>query len=96
MKTTLIALAFAALIMPLHAAKGAGGAGGKKKADPQAAFNRKDKDGNGLLSKKEFLAGADSPAKAKDLFKKKDKDHSGMINRAEFKGTAKTAKKKSK
>lgn len=88
MKLILIALALAALVMPVHAAKEGGGHDGKRKAHPRAAFHRKDKDGNGQLSEQEFTAGAKNEKRAEKRFKKEDADSSGAVSRKEFKGAA--------
>ncbi len=90
MKLTLIAVALAALVMPLHAARDGGGRhrGGRNKEKahhPQAAFHRKDKDGNGQLSEQEFAAGAKNEKRADRRFKKEDADSNGEISRKEFK-----------
>jgi Ca2+-binding EF-hand superfamily protein len=69
----------------------------KPKADPAAAFAKMDKDGDGKLSKDEFLATAkDDAAKAKkeQQFTAKDKDKDGFVSKDEF--LAKPEKKKGK
>lgn len=67
-------------------------AGDKPKADPAAVFAKKDKNGDGKLSKEEFTAGAKDAAKAEAQFTAKDKDKDGSVSKEEF--TAAPAKKK--
>jgi hypothetical protein len=66
--------------------------GEKKKADPAAAFAKKDKNGDGKLSKEEFTAGAKDAAKAETQFAARDKDKDGSVSKEEF--TAAGGKKK--
>ena len=58
--------------------------GAKPKADPAAAFAKKDKNGDGKLSKEEFTAGAKDAAKAEAQFTAKDKDKDGSVSKEEF------------
>ncbi|QIF06235.1 EF-hand domain-containing protein [Roseimicrobium sp. ORNL1] len=58
--------------------------GAKPKVDPAAAFAKKDKDGNGKLSKEEFTANAKDAAKAEKQFANKDKDKDGSVSKEEF------------
>jgi Ca2+-binding EF-hand superfamily protein len=78
-----------ALALPLHAEEAAAGKG--KKGNPEAAFKKRDKDGDGFLSKEEFLAKAKDAEKAGKAFAKKDKDGDGKLSLAE--ATAKPDKK---
>lgn len=48
------------------------------------AFKKKDKDGDGFLSKDEFVKGAKDGEKAAKVFAKKDKDGDGKLSPAEF------------
>jgi Ca2+-binding EF-hand superfamily protein len=66
--------------------------GAKPKADPAAVFAKKDKNGDGKLSKEEFTAGAKDAAKAEAQFTAKDKDKDGSVSKEEF--TAAPAQKK--
>jgi Ca2+-binding EF-hand superfamily protein len=91
MKTTLIAFALAALVLPLHAAKG--DKAPKKKSNPQQVFKKKDSDGNGSLSKEEFVNRAKDPAKAGKAFARKDKDGNGKLSLDEFKAAPKKKKR---
>jgi Ca2+-binding EF-hand superfamily protein len=65
---------------------------GNKKPDPAAVFAKKDKDGDGKLSKEEFVANAKDAAKAEEAFANRDKDKDGFVSKEEF--LAKPAKKK--
>ena len=59
----------------------------KKKRDPEAAFKKRDKDGDGKLSLEEFkgkLKG-EKATKAETAFKKKDKNNDGYLTFEEFK-----------
>lgn len=60
----------------------------KKTPDTDAMFKKKDKDGNGFLSKEEFIAKAKDATKAETAFTKKDKDSDGKISPEEFSGKA--------
>jgi Ca2+-binding EF-hand superfamily protein len=62
--------------------------GKKKKADPDAAFARLDKDNDKKLSLDEFKGKRDAD-KAGKAFKKLDKDNDGSLSLAEFKDRAK-------
>jgi Ca2+-binding EF-hand superfamily protein len=66
--------------------------GDKKKADPEAAFAKKDANGDGKLSKEEFTKGAKDAAKSEQQFTARDKDKDGSISKEEF--TAPGGKKK--
>ena len=61
----------------------------KKKPDPEAAFKKSDKDGDGFLSLEEFLGKrADDPekkAKGEKQFAAKDKDGDKKLSLEEFK-----------
>jgi len=58
--------------------------GDKPKQDPAAMFAKKDKNGDGKVSKDEFLAGAKDAAKAEAAFTAKDKDKDGFLTKEEF------------
>ena len=64
----------------------------KPKMDPAAVFAKKDKNGDGKLSKEEFLDKAKDAAKAEKQFAAKDKDKDGSLSKEEF--TAAGGKKK--
>ncbi|HRJ73442.1 MAG TPA: EF-hand domain-containing protein [Terrimicrobiaceae bacterium] len=49
-----------------------------------AAFSVRDSDGDGYLSKDEFLGSAKSPERAEDNFKKWDKNGDGKLSLDEF------------
>ena len=66
---------------------------GKKPADPEAMFKKKDANGDGKLSKEEFTKGAKDAAKAETQFTAKDKDKSGDISLEEFKAMGGKKKK---
>ena len=77
-----------ALAFPLHAEEAAAGGKDKaKKGNPEAVFKKKDKDGDGFLSKEEFIAKAKDAEKAGKAFAKKDKDGDGKLSPDEFKAT---------
>lgn len=64
----------------------------KPKADPAAVFAKKDANGDGKLSKEEFLKGSKDAAKSETQFAAKDKDKDGSLTKEEF--TAAGGKKK--
>lgn len=55
-----------------------------RKDGMQAAFSKKDADGDGFLSKDEFLSSAKNPANAGANFAKKDKNSDGKLSLDEF------------
>jgi Ca2+-binding EF-hand superfamily protein len=71
-----------------------GDAEGKKKKDPDAAFNKRDANGDGRISVEEFVGKkeGDRAEKMKAAFQKKDKDNDGFVTKDEM--TAKGKKKK--
>ena len=86
--TTLALLAIAGLV---NAAEGDAKKpeGGKKKAppSPEAMLKNLDKDGNGSISKEEFLASPQAKkdsAKAEERFGKMDKDKNGSLSLEEL------------
>ncbi len=86
--TTLIAvLALGSFATTLNAQE-------KKKMDPEAAFKKKDANGDGKLSKEEFTKGAKDAAMAEKAFAAKDKDKDGSLTLEEFKAAG--GKKKAK
>ena len=58
----------------------------KKKRDPSAMFDKKDKDGDGKLSMEEWVGKRKEAAadKAKEVFTKKDKDADGFLTKEEL------------
>ncbi|MBI5686217.1 MAG: EF-hand domain-containing protein [Verrucomicrobia bacterium] len=69
--------------------------GDKPKANPEAVFKKMDANGDGKLSKDEFMAKQKDAAKGEAAFKAKDKDCDGNLSLDEFKtGPAKKGKKK--
>ena len=60
--------------------------GGKKKADPEAMFKKIDSNGDGSISKEEFMAGPGKKdaAKGEQMFTAKDKDKDGKLSKEEF------------
>lgn len=61
----------------------------KPKRDPEAAFKKLDKNGDGKVSKEEFTAKAKDAAKAEKAFAKLDKNGDGSLSLEEFKGSKK-------
>lgn len=68
--------------------------GAKKPVDLAAQFAKKDANGDGKVSKEEFLKGQKDPAKAETAFGRKDKDKDGSLSKEEF--TAVGKKKEAK
>ena len=70
--------------------------GDKPKMTPEEAFKKMDKNGDGKLSKEEFLGKREGEAKTKGeaAFAAKDKDKDGFLSKEEF--MAAPAKKKAK
>ena len=98
MKSITSILAILALAATVNAAEGDAKKpeGGKKKApDMEAMFKKLDKDGNGSVSKDEFLAspqGKKDATKAGEVFGKKDKDGDGSLSMKEFAAQGKKKK----
>lgn len=97
MKSITSILAILALAATVNAADDAKkpADGAKKKANPEEAFKRLDKDANGSVSKEEYLASPQAKkdaAKAEKSFTAKDKDANGSLTKEEF--TAMGKKKK--
>jgi len=90
--TILLALGLGfALALPLHAGNKVKANGQPKpELTPEQIFKKKDKSGDGLLSKSEFIGHAKDPAKAEARFAKLDTDGDGKLTLAEF--TAKSGK----
>lgn len=73
------------LTFPLYAEEApSGGEKPKEKPDFAAIFKKKDKDGDGFLSKEEFTAHAKDAAKAGEAFTKLDKNSDNKLSEAEF------------
>ncbi|HEY1051703.1 MAG TPA: EF-hand domain-containing protein [Prosthecobacter sp.] len=69
--------------------------GAKKKANPEEAFKKLDKDANGSVTKEEWAASPQAKkdaAKAEKMFSGKDKNGDGSLSKEEF--TAPGKKKK--
>jgi hypothetical protein len=95
MRTWASAMLAAAVLVAWNAAPAeAGKAKGKKAGGPEQVFKKRDKDGDGQVTLKEFQ-GKKAKPKAEARFRKKDKDGNGKLTLAEFKGRAKNKKKKS-
>ncbi|MFN0076547.1 MAG: hypothetical protein ACKVY0_08735 [Prosthecobacter sp.] len=94
MKAITTILSILALTATLNAAEGdapkkPAAEGGKKKAPPSAdeMIKNLDKDGNGTLSKEEFLASPGAKkdaAKAEERFGKMDKNKDGSLSKEEL------------
>lgn len=84
-RTTIIALCMS-LVLPAFSEEAKEGDAPKKphKPDMKQVFKKKDKDGDGFLSKEEFTAKAKDAAKAEAAFAKKDKDGDGKLSETEF------------
>ncbi len=91
--TTLCALAFCGALS-LNAAdkpKKAGAGGDKPHMTAEEIFKKLDANGDGSLSKEEFMAGPKAkadPAKGEEHFKALDKDGDGKVTLEEFKAGA--------
>lgn len=97
MKVITSILTLLALAATLNAAEGdKKPEAGKKKANPEEVFKKLDKDGDGSVSKDEFMAGPGKKdaAKGEKMFGAKDKDKDGKLSKEEF--TAAAPKKKAK
>ncbi len=68
----------------------------KPKPDPEAAFKKIDKDGDGSISEAEMVGKkeGDKATKAKAAFAAKDKDKDGKLSLEEFKAPAAKKPKK--
>ena len=84
-RTTIIALCMS-LVLPALAEETKEADAPKKphKPDMKQVFKKKDKDGDGSLSKEEFVGKAKDAAKAEAAFAKKDKNGDGKISEEEF------------
>lgn len=70
---------------------------GKPKASPEERFKMLDKDGNGSISKEEWMAGPlgkKDATKAGEMFTRLDKDSNGSITKEEMAAAAAGKKKK--
>lgn len=96
MKAITSILAILALAATVNAAdtKKPAAEGAKKKPNPEEMFKRLDKDGNGSVSKEEYMASPGAKkdeAKAAERFGKMDKNGDGSLSKEEM-----TPKKKKK
>lgn len=90
MKAITSILSILALAATLSAADGdakkpaAGADKAKPKMSPEEFFKKKDADGDGKISKDEFLKGSKDTAKSETQFAARDKDKDGSISKEEF------------
>lgn len=98
MKAITSILSILALSVTLQAADGdapkkpEAGKGDKPKATPEERFKALDKDGNGSVSKEEWLAGPmgkKDATKAGEMFTRLDKDSNGSLSKEEMAGAGK-------
>lgn len=92
----LMVAGFALTVVPTYAAdapKADAPKAEKKKPDPEAAFKRLDKDGDGSITEAEFVGKqeGEKATKAKEIFAARDTNKDGKISLEEFK--TKPAKK---
>ena len=90
MKYSILLALGLALTLPLQAGNKYPNRENKPKNHPAKAFNKSDKDGDGLLSKEEFIA------RAELVFQRKDKNSDGKLSRDEFTNKKPQAGKKGK
>ncbi|MBM3889485.1 MAG: EF-hand domain-containing protein [Verrucomicrobia bacterium] len=91
----IIALVTALAICAVAATAGEKKAGGDKpKPNPEAQFKKLDANGDGKVSKEEFMAKQKDAAKGEAVFKARDKDCDGSLSKEEFTAAPKKAKKK--
>jgi hypothetical protein len=95
MKLTLtlcaLAICSAFILRAADEPKKPGGPGGKPKMTGEEIFKKLDTNGDGSISKDEFMAGPrakEDPAKAEERFKMLDKNSDGKITLEEFKAAA--------
>jgi Ca2+-binding EF-hand superfamily protein len=86
MKTTILILTTAALLLPIQAQESVAKENGAKHKPHSkhmlvALLKKRDTDKNGEVSKEEFLAGAKDPAKADKAFAKLDRNKDGKISK---------------
>lgn len=89
MKSITSILAILALAATVNAAEGdkKPAEGAKKKGNPEEMFKKLDKDGNGSVSKDEFMASPGAKkdeAKAGERFTKMDKNSDGSLSKEEM------------
>lgn len=88
MKSITSILAILALAATVNAAEGdKKPEEGKKKGNPEEMFKKLDKDGNGSISKEEFMASPNAKkdeAKAAERFGKMDKNSDGSLTKEEM------------
>ena len=90
MKTSILLALGLAFALPLHAANKNNGARANQKPHAAKAFNKADKDGDGFLSKEEFLA------RAEMIFNRKDKNADGKLSPEELRRNKAKAANKAK
>ncbi len=73
------------LLLPLQADAKQGKHKQKGTSTPEEIFKKRDKDGDGMLTKDEFLANKKNPTKAEKRFAKLDKNSDGKISLEELK-----------
>lgn len=87
MKSITSILAILALAVTVNAADEKKPEAGKKKMNPEEMFKKLDKDGNGSVSKEEYMASPNAKkdeAKATERFGKMDKDSNGSLSLEEM------------
>lgn len=82
--TTSLVLALGLAATPVAFAKKKPDAAPAGKPTPAKGFAKRDTDGDGFLSKEEFLKGAKDNEKAAKAFEKKDKDGDGKLSPGEL------------
>ncbi|MEI6175766.1 MAG: EF-hand domain-containing protein [Verrucomicrobiota bacterium] len=84
------------LLLPLQADAKQGKHKQKGTATPEEIFKKRDKDGDGMITKDEFLAKKKNPTKAEKRFAKIDTNADGKVSLEEFKAKKNKAEKAGK